>query len=233
MIIFIFLVLASFVGIYLWYEKPLQQQYRADFSNLSIIALDENKKHIPINYQIYVNEALYSEGQTLKQGAVLEIVPLKSWIRITTSNIDSDKYYLVERYFYLNNSRTERINLILQKKGEVFVEHIGDFALNEPIQVDVTTDSLIKGINVCLEWSVHFIRAEINHTHNIIKIQKQPGYDYCYYLNDTINSNQQISFNISYNFFGAPDSRDYLNLFFYDTENEDIKERLNYTIPPI
>lgn len=85
-IIFITLLVGVIV-LYFYFEKPAQEEYNkyANVINFSIYAT-ENGQYVQTNYEIKVDDILYSTGVTLLESPIMESIHTNSSVIIYNKN---------------------------------------------------------------------------------------------------------------------------------------------------
>jgi len=218
-IILFFGLIGGILFVHYKYEKPKEQNviYLID---LSIFAQEGNNL-VRTNYSVYSNGFFIGNSLTNEYGAALYKVPLNSTITIINSNLEGQNYYKNRIDFFTEKNETTRVIIPLISVGNLTVITNNS---NYKINATVSSNGYFKNMIVCLDWSIHVIFAEIN---NMTQIQNIGNTTKCYQGSTLDNNN--FNFIINYQTFGNVDLNDYINVNFYDFD-ENYKLRKNYKI---
>ena len=218
-IILIFVILALVGGVALLYfkvEKPAEIQASNSSVNLSIYAQVDGK-NIITNYNVFVNGSLYSNGTTLIDGLVLEIVPSNSEITVYNVNIGNQTYYIDKYDEFLTTTASQRVLFQLTEPGKLNITQFGTLNGSD-IMLNISSyDGSYKDLQFCVNWGIHIITVRNNGT-IITNPQKYDNYEHCYNTNIDLNEDNSYIINLNYPFFQALDSRDFINLVFFGNE---------------
>jgi len=219
-ILFVIIVIAGLGIAFYYFENPFSSS--GEYQNISIYAVDSiTNKQVETGYVIKANNAVYDFGNTSKEYIIREKIPLESNIEILSKNINDQDYYTEKIKFFTNSSILEsqrgnpkRIKMILEKPGNLNVQKTGLLHVAENPQVYVETETILKDLVVCVDWSFHFFYAELNNLSNTDRIKNK---EECYFINETLKNGKKIQFSLDYKEFQQPNSQDYILLEFYDS----------------
>lgn len=228
----IVLIIVLFLGLvgtilYLHYkvEKPLEENGNIQLINLSIFAQDENQNLVRTNYTIFIDGFYFGSGITNEYGAVLHKVPLNKSLTITNSNLEGQTFYKKNINLLTDKNETTRVVLNLISVGNLTVTHnISNYKINTTISSDGYFNSPV----ICLYWSVHVIFGEIE---NMTQIPTKENNTKCY-QGITLDKSK-YSFLIKYSSFGSVSENDFINVLFYDFDNNIYTLRKVYNIKGI
>ncbi len=209
-IIIIFLLLGG-AGIYLYfkYERNIEV---IDLVDLSIFAIEEDTGLMnKTSYIVRVDNFLYGEGNTSKDGAVLHKVPFNKSINVINRNIDNQSYYIDTKIFTTAANKTYRVILDLVTFGGININQEGMFGENKPIVLTINSTRNIKNMYFCVDYSTHIIFVEVQ---NFTRKRER-----CYIMND-LEADVNLNITMKYTYFGQIDESDYLKIDFFDVTDK-------------
>jgi hypothetical protein len=218
-IILIFVILALIGGVVLLYfkvEKPAEIQASNSSVNLSIYAQVDGK-NIITNYNVFVNGSLYSNGTTLRDGLVLEVVPSNSEITVYNVNLGNQIYYIEEYDKFLTTTESQRVLFNLEEPGKLNITQTGLLNGSEIILNISSYNGSYKELQFCIRWGIHIITVRTN-ANVISNPEKYNDYVHCYTTNIDLNEGNSYLINLNYPFFGELDPRDNIDLVFFGNE---------------
>ena len=194
LIFLLFIVVGGITAVYLLYEQPKQAQISQNYVNLSISSLDEKGNFIKTGFIVYVNNSLYSSGNTTELGYTLNQIPQNEEIVVYNQNLENQTYYTYIYHKGIYDSLPSRIELQLQKPSDLNIT--SDKILGQgdsKINLNISSKGIFKDAIMCIKWSVHILT--INTGFILIDTPKElSSYDKCYDLNRTIvNSTMPVS----------------------------------------
>lgn len=201
-----FVLVGVIVVVYFKYEKP-QEENKIYLIDLAIFA-KEGEKLVRTNYTIFANSFYLGSGLTNEYDATLYKVPLNSSITIVNNNLPGQNYYKNRIDFFTNKNETTRVVINLVSVGNLTIDSKKE---NFKINTTISTEDYFKNMLICLDWSIHVIYAEIQ---NMTKTTNINNHTKCY-QGPTLD-NSDFSFIIDYQTFGIVNNEDYIDVNFYD-----------------
>lgn len=226
-IILVILIFALIIGgVYIYYEKPAQE-VEIEFVKLNIFAKHEGNL-IKTDYKIFIGGNLYSEGQTSNRAGIEVEVPMNK----TVSVYNSDKTYytsLVE--VDTKEKKPYRINLILDKPGELNISKSGTFGVDKIINLSIKSFGINKDLVGCIKWSSRIIRVKPNLERLEPKQYKEDlgsRFSKCFKI-ENLNNNE-VNLELDYDYFGTLEDSDYilLKIIGYDKTPYNNEKLKNY-----
>lgn len=207
---FILLVFAGIIG-YVYYTIEKDSIEEPPFVDFTITTVYD-KQRISTGYVIELDGIISKKGQTLTGGSIIEKLPTNRSIKVYNENLPGQDYYttVVERDSF--DTETKRVNIELEKAGELDISHAGSLGDDE-LEVIINSRKEFRNLHFCVGWSSHIIysRPDFN------KSEQLPGYDACYNTQMSLNGNF-TKFELEMKYLGTLDSSDNLEFIFYDMD---------------
>ena len=209
-IVVILLLAGSFTYVYLYYEKPSQENTLV-FSNLTISMKDVNNDYIITGYKI--KSILHdSQGVTSDRGSIITTVPYNSSIEIYNQNINEQNFYIDYRIEEITEN-VERIDFNQVIPGSIVAFTENDLK-DDKIFVNASISGIIKNLVICIEWSSHFYDGEIL-SQNFTGGDKLRKTDRCVYSNQNFED-ERLGFEIKPTQWGNLGISDSIKVYFID-----------------
>jgi len=179
----------GFVFSYFYFEKPLiEKSFEHANLTLSVFA---DKKQIEANYVIYVNGFENSKDKTVKNGYVLESLPINSTIQIFT---EEEGYYPSIEIFRTSELENIRKEIYLEKYGTL------NFSTENKITDDffyfnLTKNGIFKNPLMCFRWSNSIITLKVINLTATYENPERYFVDRCHKLEE-FNETQEFGFQI-------------------------------------
>lgn len=213
-VIIFLLIVGGILFVYFRYELPKKQE-RIEFVNLNILAIRKDNLLVKTGYTVFVDNYFFTAGNTSDRAAVLVRVPLNSSITIVNKNLENQSYYINEQNTTTFINEPKRVVLELISVGNLNVTHNGTFGIGDEINLSILSEGYFKNMTICLDWSTHVLLAKIENLPKIEKIDKNVK---CF-SSKTLEENEEINFTIVYNSFGYIDEKDFIDVNFYDFDD--------------
>jgi hypothetical protein len=204
-------VIFGIIWTYKNYEKPLQEQNQT-FVDVNILAYN-GENLVKTGYNLYTNNSLYSTGNTSDRAATIIEVPENNSVKVENFNIENQTFYKTNLELQTFTGLPKRVVLSLDNPGLLNITHKGKFGENLYLYLIIKSQGYFKNLTVCLDWSSHILTAEL--------INMQRNYnlsDKCYDAK-TLEKNETYYIDMGYVYFGNIDKNDYINLSFYDFDD--------------
>lgn len=214
-VVLFFVIVGAIIFIYFKYEKP-KEENQVYLIDLAIFAKEEEKL-VRTNYSIYVNGFYLGSGLTNEYDATLYKVPFNSTITIINSNLLEQKYYKNRIDLFTDKNETTRVVIDLVSVGNLTINSTKE---NYKINTTISTEDYFKNMLICLDWSIHVIFADIQ---NMTKTTNINNHTKCY-QGPTLNK-QNFNFIINYQTFGTVNKDDYIDVIFYDFDENYIRRQ--------
>ena len=213
LVVIILLIAGAFSFLYWKYERPAIVQEENNF-RASIYAIDvQTQDRIVTNYSIYVGGSLTESGKTLEKGPIVHKFEAGSSVLVKSND---SSYYNDEIFANPDIVNLSRIELRLVNPSELIIEQHGTFLLDEKITFNLSTEREFRNLIVCTEWTNNFIYVKSNYP----KSEEKPReFDKCFETGQTLNKDDEISFILDYKVFGFLTEKDFIRLYFMDSEN--------------
>jgi len=210
----IFILLLSIGGFIYYKYHYLSIKTGNNFNNYSISAIDENGNLIKTNYEIYLDNIFYKNGETNRRGVILVQLASNKKVDIINKNLKSQNYYSNIISFNSTNNSIYRAQLFLIEPSEIKIKEIN--RTKDKINLKLSTDKIVKNLKVCLKYSSHVIFARVKGKNIVKKLDRFSNYVYCYDLNENLNKTNSILLSIDYETFGKLNDKDYINISIID-----------------
>jgi hypothetical protein len=216
--IIIFLVLAgTLTFLYFHYEKPVQKEDVVQYTNLTIFAKDNKGELIKTGYTIFLNGSLYAAGETDKYTGIREVVSVGNEFVIKNVNLPEQSYYIKKIDFFSTiPNKVNRIDLDLEKVGELNITKKGNFITDNKITLILTTNNSFKDLMYCLKWSEMLVYVQS--ANDIMSADTFDNNYKCYETTFNLNEKNNYVISINYNSINILTPDDYIMFSFYDKD---------------
>lgn len=214
-VIFILVIIGSMGYLYWFYERPLQQEAN-DFVNISIFAKDETGKLIRTGYRIYYEGSNFVERETNENSPVLATAPRNKTLIIYNFNLENQTYYTDYKENITTNTDVSifRVNLILREPTELDFNKSGIFGIDREINITASAKGRFQDAVICIDRSDKILYTDIL---NMERKEIPNTLQKCYDSMKDFDIGDKLDFTINNAYFGVIDSKEYVNLSFYDT----------------
>lgn len=228
-IIFVFIVLI-FAGIFIYYnyEKPISEQ-NVTYSDINLASFYKDK-FTSTNYVIMLGsmDNIYKNGSTLSSGFEVIRVPINNTVYIYNNNTEDQNYYPDLRKLEVYSKGPYRVELDLVNPGTLNIKNLTD-SYNKNSSIEVVSTGLFKSLKLCVKWSLHILKVNVKDIESCDKPKKYVEYDRCYCLKRDLSKNEKLKVEFDYTYFGVLDSRDFIDLTFFDNDLENNRKDKEYT----
>ena len=220
-ILIVIIIVIAGILYYLYRHNELSQQdIDKKYSNLNIYAEDSSGKMIITGYIVIVNNAFYSSGKTLLDGAILEKIPINSTYRVYSSNLENQSFYSVFVGDFISQNIPSRITLRPIVPGKLIVSQKEKISSNnESATLNIYSQMLWKNPGFCIKYSTRFIYVRVSNYTQIDKPNIYRLWDKCYdmHIDNLTNSDADIVLN--YNIYGTLTVDDFLKIVIFDKDD--------------
>jgi len=223
LIVLLFVGLIVFgIFIYFDYEKEVQTN-ELEYVQLAISSKDVETNQNKITEYVVALDFLsniYKNGTTLKNGFIMDKVPINHTIFIYNKNLNEE---INQTMYYTNVQQVSsyervplRIVLDLVKPGKI--EIIPDKLLDNSGNINVTISSkgIYKNAKMCIHWSKSIISVNILTLVDIPKPENYKNMDKCYNLK-SFEDGDNMEVSIDYKVFGELNG-DFIKLVVFDND---------------
>lgn len=216
LIIIFILLIGGALGLYFFYEKPVQEK-PLELINISIIA--KNDEVVKTGYGVVLGtyDMNYIQGETLTGGFVLRKININESFSVHNENIGDQNYYTTHiEFIAIPRSVNVRVTLSLVEPGELEISQEGLFQ-DKSINLTLYSEKEFRNLHFCLRWTpaVVGVSTNINFTEREVPGRWANKVDKCYETEKSLQ-NSSIPIQINYEFFGEVTEEDFLEVVIMD-----------------
>jgi len=229
-VIFVLLIAIGFF-IYVFYEKPIQDNINNNYVSLNINAHEnDSDSQLITGYKVYVEDSFYNEGETLENGFIRVNVPTNKSFYILNSNLGDQNYYtnFIE-FDSISIQESKRITLLLINSGKVNFSYSGSL-INEAVDLKILGEGEIRNFIFCVRYSLGILTLNVLGEHEIIDPPDRYKYkvDKCYNPMFDLSDNE-IIIPLRFKVFGSDVENEFIEIIIIDGD-EISKNNIVYEI---
>ncbi len=217
------MIIAVAIGVYFFYEKPIQDKpVELHDVNIRFYLESDINKQVETGYIISLIPLnnIYKEGKSLEMDWIREGTPLNNSFRVFNKNLPGQNYYThyKEEKDFDGIKKSYRVEISLAEAGTLNIKTNDDFPVDNPINLIVESSGEVDNLGFCIRWSDNIIsvRAKDTTLSEMSAPQRLTGFvDRCYDLKKSLINDSMIVA-LDYKKFGDIGPNDFIRVIAID-----------------